>query len=80
MSQISIEDAQARFGDLMDQVLDEREPVMITRGRGEPVALIAAGELEAMMTTIHLLRSWTNAERVHAALERAKVEDKSVGT
>jgi len=72
MSQISIEDAQARFGDLMDQVLDEREPVMITRGRGEPVALIAAAELEAMMTTIHLLRSRANAERLHAALERAK--------
>jgi len=72
MSQISIEDAQARFGDLMDQVLDEREPVMITRGRGEPVALIPAGELEAMLTTVHLLRSRVNAGRLHAALERAK--------
>lgn len=72
MNQVSVEDAQARLDELMDQVLTEREPVIITLGRGEPVALIAAGELDAMLTTIHLLRSRANAERVHAALERAK--------
>jgi len=65
-------DARARLAELLDQVVEDREPVVITRRGRESVALIAADELESLVETIHLLRSRTNAERLLTALARAK--------
>ena len=45
---------------------------MIERRGSEPVALIPAAELEAIMETAHLLRSPRNAERLLQALARAR--------
>jgi antitoxin YefM len=68
----SYTEARARFAELLDQVAEDREPVVITRRGHEPVALIAADELEALIETVYLLRSRANAERLLASLERAK--------
>ncbi|HEX7101247.1 MAG TPA: type II toxin-antitoxin system prevent-host-death family antitoxin [Nitrolancea sp.] len=69
----SYTEARAHLAELLDQVTLDREPVLITRRSGETVALIAADELDALLETIHLLRSRTNAERLLTALARAKV-------
>jgi len=42
------------------------------RRSGGDVALIAADELESLLETTHLLRSEKNAERLLAALSRAR--------
>lgn len=72
MATTSYTEARARFAELLDQVTEDREPVIITRRGHEPVALIAADELDSLIETVHLLRSRTNAERLLTSLARAK--------
>ena len=65
-------EARAKLASLLDSATDDRETVIISR-RGRPdVALIAADELAGLLETAHLLRSPRNAERLHAALRRAR--------
>jgi antitoxin YefM len=69
---ISYSEARANLASLWDRVVDSREPVVIQRRGKEPVAVLPAAELEAIMETAHLLRSPRNAERLLAALNRAR--------
>jgi antitoxin YefM len=57
---------------LLDQVVANRDVVLIRRRGAEDVALIAADELESILETAHLLRSPKNAERLLTALRRAQ--------
>ncbi|MBE7529386.1 MAG: type II toxin-antitoxin system Phd/YefM family antitoxin [Chloroflexi bacterium] len=56
----------------LDQVTDNRELVVIQRRGHEDVIMISADELNSLLETAHLLRSPQNAERLLAALERAR--------
>ena len=56
--------ACAHLAALMDQVTDTREPILIRRRGGEPVALVPAVDLAGWMETAYLLRSPRNAERL----------------
>jgi antitoxin YefM len=64
--------ARGRLARLLDQVTQDRETVIIRRRNADPVALIAADELSSLTETAHLLRSPKNAERLLAALARAR--------
>ena len=77
MATMSYTEARAHLAELLDQVTEDREPVIITRRGHESVALIAADELDSLIETVHLLRSRTNAERLLTSLARAKAR---VGT
>jgi antitoxin YefM len=57
---------------LMDRAVEDREVVVVRRRSGGAVAIIAADELESLTETAHLLRSPKNAERLLAALARAR--------
>lgn len=66
--------ARANFAELLDQVVDNREAVVIKR-RGHPdVALIAADDLRSMEETLYLMSSPANADRLLSALTRARSE------
>ncbi len=67
--------ARATLAALCDQVASTREPVIIQRRDAEDVALVSAAELESLIETAHLLRSPKNAERLLAALARARSRD-----
>lgn len=64
--------ARANFAALCDEVASSTEPVIIHRRGAEDVALISAAELRSLEETVHLLRSPRNAERLLAALTRAR--------
>ncbi len=64
--------ARARLAALLDDVVNNRDIVIIQRRGAEDVALIAADELQSLLETVHLLRSPANAERLLAALARAR--------
>lgn len=64
--------ARANLKALLDEVSENREPVIIHRRGGDDVALIAADELRGLLETAHLLRSSRNAQRLLAALRRAQ--------
>jgi antitoxin YefM len=68
----SFTEARAHLAALLERASQDREIVIITRRSMNDVALIAADELAGLLETIHLLRSPANAERLLAALERAK--------
>lgn len=69
---ISIADAQARFDELIHHVLTTGESVHIARADGQSVAMLPATELSSLLTTVHLLRSRSNAARLYSALEQAQ--------
>ena len=64
--------ARGQLKTLMDRVVEDREVILVRRRTGGDVAMIAADELESLVETAHLLRSAKNAERLLAALGRAR--------
>lgn len=77
MREISYSGARRNLAALMDEVVDDCEPVLIRRRGKEPVALVAADELTSWMETAYLLRSPANAQHLGEAMaqdERGEVE------
>lgn len=72
MNSISFTEARDRLSSVWDETVSTREPVVIKRRGHESVVLVPAGEWEGLLTTIHLLRSPANAERLTAALQRSE--------
>lgn len=58
---------------VLDSVVDDRQPVVITRNKAPSVVLVALEEYEAMAETLHLLRSPANARRLQKATADAEV-------
>ena len=71
-NQIDLMKAAENLPQLCDQVVEDRDIVIITRSDGENVALIAADELNSMIESLYLLRSPKNAERLLTAIEEVK--------
>ncbi len=63
---------RANLSSVLDQVVDEQEPVIVRRKGARDVALIPAAELASLLETAHLLRSPANASRLMTALRRAE--------
>jgi antitoxin YefM len=63
--------ARANMARLMDQVIRDRDVVIIERRGSASVAMIPADELASLTETAYLLRSPKNAERLLSALNRA---------
>jgi antitoxin YefM len=61
-----------KLASVLDQVVDDREVVIVRRRGLRDVALVPADELAGLMETAHLLRSPKNARRLLAALRRAE--------
>ena len=64
--------ARAHLAELLDEVVDNRETVVIRRRGREDVAMIAAAELSSILETAYLLRSPKNAERLLRSLESTR--------
>ena len=82
MREISYSKARRNVAALMDEVVDDCEPILIRRRGKEPVALVAADELTSWMETAHVLRSPANARHLResiAAYERGEAEVIDVG-
>lgn len=70
--QISYSNAREKLATIIEEVIEDREIVIINRRGYEDVALIAASELSSLLETAHLLRSPKNAQRLLQALNRAQ--------
>ncbi len=71
-TQVTYTEAQANLDRLCEQVISDRDAIIITRKDGENVALIAADELPSLLETVYLLRSPKNAARLLSALKQVK--------
>ena len=78
--QTTYTNARASFASLIDEVINNREVVIIQRRGSEDVAMIAANELSGILETAHLVRSPANADRLNSALERVRKQEGSSQT
>jgi antitoxin YefM len=70
--QTTYSQARANCAHLLDEVALNREVVIVNRRGREDVAMVSASELSSLLETAHLLRSPKNAQRLLAALKRAR--------
>lgn len=70
--------ARENLASLLDQVVDEREIIIIERRNKPNVALIAEDELTSLKETAYLLRSPQNAARLLNALQWSRSRDEEV--
>jgi antitoxin YefM len=69
MDVLTYSDTRANLKDVMDRVVENRAPVIITRQKAEAVVMVSLADWNAMEETLHLLSTPTNAERLRAAVQ-----------
>jgi antitoxin YefM len=70
MKTMSYTESRARYAEVLDCVVDDREEIVITRAGHEPVVIVSLAEFESLRETASLLRSPANARRLLDAMER----------
>jgi len=68
MDVLTYSDTRARLKAVMDAVVRDRAPVVVTRKRGESVVMVSLADWNAMEETLHLVSSPANAQRLAAAI------------
>jgi antitoxin YefM len=67
---MSYTESRARYAEVLDSVVDDREEVVITRAGHEPVVIVSLADFESLRETAYLMRSPANARRLLDAMER----------
>lgn len=78
MQTLSISETRANLKAVLDQVVADRAPVVITRPKGENVVMVSASEWASIEETLHLLASPANAKHLMesiAELDAGKGEE-----
>lgn len=70
MKTMSYSESRARYAEVLDSVVNDREEVVVTRAGHEPVVIVSLDDYQALKETAYLLRSPENARRLLASIER----------
>lgn len=70
MKTMSYTESRARYAEVLDGVVNDREEVVITRAGHEPVVIVSLDDYESLRETAYLMRSPRNARRLLDAMER----------
>jgi antitoxin YefM len=70
MDVLSYSETRARLKEIMDRVVEDRTPIVITRQKAEAVVMVSLADWNAMEETMHLLSSPANAERLREAIRQ----------
>lgn len=70
MRTMSYSESRARYAEVLDSVIDDREEVVITRAGRDPVVMVSLEDYQALKEAAYLLRSPENARRLLASIER----------
>ncbi len=73
----SYSDTRANLKAVMDSVVDDRTPVVVTRQKAESVVMVSLADWQSMEETLHLLSTPANAARLKEAVDQL---DSSGGT
>lgn len=68
MDVLSYSDTRANLKEVMDRVVEDRKPVIVTRQKAEAVVMVSLADWNAMEETLHLLSSPANAARLREAI------------
>jgi antitoxin YefM len=61
-------EARANLKTLMDRVVEDRDPIVIARRRGQSVVMVSLDDWNAMQETNHLLSTPANAAELRASI------------
>ena len=75
MKTLSYTESRARYAEVLDSVVNDREEVVITRAGHEPVVIVSLEDFESLRETAYLMRSPANARRLLDAMERLEGGD-----
>jgi antitoxin YefM len=70
MNVISYSDTRAHLKEVMDRVVADRAPVVISRQKAESVVMISLSDWNAIEETMHLLSTENNRDRLMAAVRQ----------
>lgn len=70
MKTMSYTDSRARYAEVLDSVINDREEVVITRAGHDPVVIVSLADFESLRETAYLMRSPVNARRLLDSMER----------
>jgi antitoxin YefM len=71
---MSYTESRAKYAEVLDSVVEDREAVVITRAGHDPVVIVALADFESMRETAYLMRSPANARRLLDAMERLEAD------
>ncbi len=75
MDVLTYSDTRANLKDVMDRVVADRAPIVVTRKRGESVVMVSLSDWNAMEETLHLLSTPANAARLAEAVAQLDAGD-----
>lgn len=70
MEIVTYSETRANLKAVLDRVVDDCVPIVITRQRGKPVVMISMDDWNSMQETRYLLSTPNNAKRLLDAIER----------
>lgn len=68
MDVISYSDTRAHLKEVMDRVVADRAPVVVSRQKAESVVMISLADWNAIEESMHLLSSKANRKRLESAI------------
>lgn len=69
MKTMSYTESRAKYAEVLDSVVNDREEVVITRAGHEPAVIVSLDDYESLKETAYLLRSPANAQRLLASID-----------
>lgn len=75
MKTMNYTESRARYAEVLDGVVDDREEVVITRAGHEPVVIVSLADYESLRETAYLMRPPANARRLLDATKRLEAGD-----
>lgn len=72
MQVITYSEARQNLASTMTKVVENIEPIIITRSRGESCVLMSLAEFEALQETAYLLRNPANAEKLTKSIAQLR--------
>ncbi|HEY5853163.1 MAG TPA: type II toxin-antitoxin system prevent-host-death family antitoxin [Aldersonia sp.] len=70
MRTMTYSESRARYAEVLNSVVEDREEVIITRAGHDPVVIVSLDDYESLKETAYLLRSPENARRLLASIDR----------
>ena len=70
MDVITYSDTRAHLKEVMDRVVADRAPVVVSRQKAESVVMVSLSDWNAIEESMHLLASKTNRKRLINAIEQ----------
>ena len=68
MRTMSYTESRAKYAEVLDAVVNDREEIVITRAGHDPAVIVSLDDYESLKETAYLLRSPANARRLLASI------------